>query len=612
MKGDSFRFGKIFSKMVGKRRRQSTIPMVKQEANAILEEFLKRHQESLTSITPMNSVYQKVSELEVFEEKPNFKRRASYRKASQESILSDDSFHSMTKTEITYENTAPLASDEECSSSIESPSSAPGFLCNSSKLRHSSSNSSSSSSDNDSRVRRKKSLFKRAKERLRMSFNISRKFKKIQAEKEANNDNVFIKKKDKKTKKKVKTKDKVLKEVTTYTRTHIRQSSTISDIPCQKTEITLREGEIWESKKIKEKNGESRHIESHLSIKESSDNSSSKGLPSSLNKLKSLHRNGKKTLSLGRKESTEQKDIIQNIHRRTASEGNDKAIHVIKEESKDNKDSTTTNVLNEIIALENETGNDYPLIETSAPRKNLHLNINPVFTSDLPDRGNFEFKAEHVEKVTTVCTPDGLTQRRSSVEHYEHLSDCDNTEVNNDRELDEIDGAVGGVMSSEPSDEQSKTDMFKRVADKLMTLADTQTSASDSEGACARPRPIDGIQSPELSDLEKELVEYILSIKTSSQFPSEAVIDILKQLTYQNFKETFEAYSKDKSGLQEVAALFFLSKAAINLVGPFRAMASQIKELTLRYFEDKCAAFIVEKGGWDSVLEDTDEEPKGE
>ncbi|CAI9718363.1 Hypothetical predicted protein [Octopus vulgaris] len=461
--------------MVGKRRRQSTIPMVKQEANAILEEFLMRHQESLTSITPMNSVYQKVSELEVFEEKPNFKRRASYRKASHESILSDDSFHSMTKTEITYENTAPLASDEECSSSIESPSSAPGFLCNSSKLRHSSSNSSSSSSDNDSRVRRKKSLFKRAKERLRMSFNISRKFKKIQAEKEANNDNVFIKKKDKKKKKKVKTKDKVLKEVTTYTRTHIRQSSTISDIPCQKTEITLREGEIWESKKIKEKNGESRHIESHLSIKESSDNSGSKGLPSSLNKLKSLHRNGKKTLSLGRKD-----------------------------------------------------------------------------------------------------------------------------------EFDEVDGAVGGVMSSEPSEDQSKTDMFKRVADKLMNLADTQTSASDSEGACAR------IQSPELSELEKELVEYILSIKTSSQFPSEAVIDILKQLTYQNFKETFEAYSKDKSGLQEVAALFFLSKAAINLVGPFRAMASQIKELTLRYFEDKCAAFIVEKGGWDSVLEDTDEEPKGE
>ncbi|CAI9718364.1 Hypothetical predicted protein [Octopus vulgaris] len=544
--------------MVGKRRRQSTIPMVKQEANAILEEFLMRHQESLTSITPMNSVYQKVSELEVFEEKPNFKRRASYRKASHESILSDDSFHSMTKTEITYENTAPLASDEECSSSIESPSSAPGFLCNSSKLRHSSSNSSSSSSDNDSRVRRKKSLFKRAKERLRMSFNISRKFKKIQAEKEANNDNVFIKKKDKKKKKKVKTKDKVLKEVTTYTRTHIRQSSTISDIPCQKTEITLREGEIWESKKIKEKN-----------------------------------------------ESTEQRNIVQNIHHRTASEGNDKAIHVIKEESKDNKDSTTTNVLNEIIALDNDAENDYPLIETSAPRNNLHLNINPVFTSELPDRGNFEFKAEHVEKVTTVCTPDGLTQRRSSVEHYEHLSDCDNTEVNND-EFDEVDGAVGGVMSSEPSEDQSKTDMFKRVADKLMNLADTQTSASDSEGACAR------IQSPELSELEKELVEYILSIKTSSQFPSEAVIDILKQLTYQNFKETFEAYSKDKSGLQEVAALFFLSKAAINLVGPFRAMASQIKELTLRYFEDKCAAFIVEKGGWDSVLEDTDEEPKGE
>lgn len=49
-------------------------------------------------------------------------------------------------------------------------------------------------------------------------------------------------------------------------------------------------------------------------------------------------------------------------------------------------------------------------------------------------------------------------------------------------------------MSSEPSDDQSKSDMFRRVADKLMNLADTQTSASDSEGACARSRPIDRIQ----------------------------------------------------------------------------------------------------------------------
>ncbi|GAB1598618.1 uncharacterized protein LOC115232331 isoform X1 [Argonauta hians] len=596
-------------KMPGKRRRQSTIPMVNQEANAILEEFLKMHQKSLNSITPMSSVYQKVSELNVFEEKPNYKRRSSYVKASQESILSNQSFQSLTKTEYTVENmSAPLASDEGGSSDIESPSSAPDYLCGALK-RHSSSNSSTTSSETDSRVRHKKSLFKRAKERLRVSFNITKKQKKVKAERTLvdGDDDEFIKKKKKKKKRKNK-KEQILNEVTTCTRTHIRQSSTISDIPCQKTEIILREGDIWESKKIKDKNGDSRNIKSHLNIKESSDTSGKKGLQSSFKKIKELHRNSRKSLSLGRKEGAECQKIVS--RRRTSSDCGDKPILVIKEESKDSQDSTTTNVLNSVLALTPDVATQSTLIETSAGRNHLHLNLNPVFTSELPDRGNFEFKAEHVEKVTTVLTPTGQRTRRSSIEHHEHLNDCDDSETVD--APDEVDGAVYGAMASlTSSSHQTNNEMVKRAAGILLNLADTQTSTSDSESACAPAISMMGSSQP-LNQLEAELVERLLSIKTTSEFPREAVFDLVKQLTYNNFKDVFQKYSKEKSGIQEVAALFYLSKAAIQFIGPCRAMASQIKELTLKYFEDKCAAFIVEKGGWDSVIEDTDEEPKGE
>lgn len=75
-------------------------------------------------------------------------------------------------------------------------------------------------------------------------------------------------------------------------------------------------------------------------------------------------------------------------------------------------------------------------------------------------------------------------------------------------------------------------------------------------------------------------------------------MEILKQLTYNNFKQIVEAYTKNKNGFQEVVTLFMLSKAAISLVGAGRALASQVKDLTLQYFEDKCAAYIVERGGW--------------
>ena len=81
-------------------------------------------------------------------------------------------------------------------------------------------------------------------------------------------------------------------------------------------------------------------------------------------------------------------------------------------------------------------------------------------------------------------------------------------------------------------------------------------------------------------------------------------MEILKHLTYNNFKQIVEGYTKDKRGVQELAALFMLSKFAINIVGAGRALASQVKDLTLQYFEDKLAAYIVERGGWVSFYFD--------
>ena len=283
-------------KMSKKHSRTSTIPMVNRDAVEILEEFLKKRQHSLKDVTPMHSLYQKVSELEVNEEKQSFQRSQSYRAASHESLLSnEDEIFQQTVVEEILTPTAPLASDEDSDSHAESPVSAPEATYY--KRKSSADSSSSDSSEWAADKRHKKSFFKRARERLRITLKIQKKNKKEREEKEKKHSH---KKKRKKGKKKDKD-GKVLSEVTTVTKTHIRQSCTISDIPSHQSEVTLRQGDVWESKDIKDKSGIFKHVKTHLKIKESTDSNASNGFAGSFKKLKSLHRNGRKTLSLGRK-----------------------------------------------------------------------------------------------------------------------------------------------------------------------------------------------------------------------------------------------------------------------------------------------------------------------
>ena len=47
-----------------------------------------------------------------------------------------------------------------------------------------------------------------------------------------------------------------------------------------------------------------------------------------------------------------------------------------------------------------------------------------------------------------------------------------------------------------------------------------------------------------------------------------------------------------------MSALFNITKRAIQLAGASGALAVQIKEMSLRYFEDTCAGWIVGQGGW--------------
>lgn len=52
------------------------------------------------------------------------------------------------------------------------------------------------------------------------------------------------------------------------------------------------------------------------------------------------------------------------------------------------------------------------------------------------------------------------------------------------------------------------------------------------------------------------------------------------------------------TGWQAIARMFRLTQSAVQLAGMGTAVAIQIKEMTLNYFEDRFADWIVDQGGW--------------
>jgi len=71
--------------------------------------------------------------------------------------------------------------------------------------------------------------------------------------------------------------------------------------------------------------------------------------------------------------------------------------------------------------------------------------------------------------------------------------------------------------------------------------------------------------------------------------------------SYTLFQHAVSEAIRGESGLQQIASMFQLSSAAIEYAGIGTNLAVSIKDMTMRYFEQYFAPWIVEQGGWVSV-----------
>ena len=76
----------------------------------------------------------------------------------------------------------------------------------------------------------------------------------------------------------------------------------------------------------------------------------------------------------------------------------------------------------------------------------------------------------------------------------------------------------------------------------------------------------------------------------------------MRNASYSQFQQIIHENVGSEPGWQQVALVFNLTRSAVQLAGLGTAAALQIKELTLRYFEDRFAGWIIGQGGWVSKL----------
>lgn len=77
-----------------------------------------------------------------------------------------------------------------------------------------------------------------------------------------------------------------------------------------------------------------------------------------------------------------------------------------------------------------------------------------------------------------------------------------------------------------------------------------------------------------------------------------AALEIAKHATYQQFQDVVNNKIGTGNSWDQIAAVFYLTKKAINLAGVGGAVAVQVKDLAAEYVADKFASWIVDQGGW--------------
>ncbi|GFR76411.1 hypothetical protein ElyMa_000482100 [Elysia marginata] len=204
------------------------------------------------------------------------------------------------------------------------------------------------------------------------------------------------------------------------------------------------------------------------------------------------------------------------------------------------------------------------------------------------------------ETSVTSLRPDGALEVTTTLEVRQTVILPDVIE-------EEVDGAVSAVEDG-PTQQAEKEAMYSRVAQRLAEMADSYAqsfSDHESRGASVVTPPV------ALSHLENEIIRCLRSSgDRNSRQVDAAVAEVAEESreeAYNRFRSTVQNSLGRELSWDYLAFLFYTTKGVVSAVGKGTHVASQAKEFTLQYISDTCASWLIDHGGFDSMLSETEE-----
>ena len=95
---------------------------------------------------------------------------------------------------------------------------------------------------------------------------------------------------------------------------------------------------------------------------------------------------------------------------------------------------------------------------------------------------------------------------------------------------------------------------------------------------------------------------FLFKLQAPAEAPPTPIVAELVHNARDNDVQRFQQVVSDnvgaETGWQAIARMFRLTQSAVQMAGMGTNVAIQIKEMTLNYFEDRFADWIVGQGGW--------------
>ncbi|KAK7441966.1 hypothetical protein BaRGS_00040548 [Batillaria attramentaria] len=185
-------------------------------------------------------------------------------------------------------------------------------------------------------------------------------------------------------------------------------------------------------------------------------------------------------------------------------------------------------------------------------------------------------------------------------------------DVDGDSDFEEPDGKQGTCVPLHERTEEEKEKMYGEIAKRLMEMGDNfviHGGMSDSESQRDAASQLQADGGNPLEDLENEITEILrekgdeIDKKLGGAGPEvpQEVKEQIRAEMYGRFKQTVQHALGNEVSWNHLALLFYATKGVVSAVGQGTVYANNVKEMTLQYFSDKFATWIMDQGGFVST-----------